>query len=191
MLTMIKKEIIEALKGKSVKELLELLQYGQGENKNDPDYLNAVINELNSRELSESELIELKRLTGYSFDESDQNESENFDTSYPIGIVNELSNEEIISINKSSENREREPGRYTALKSIVGVISIFANIVLLIGAIVLFYLATQSQALPGCIALVVSIVIALPLLAFSNLIYVFIDIEYNTRKTREALKKKS
>jgi len=35
------------------------------------------------------------------------------------------------------------------------------------------------------------LIISIPLLAFSNLISVFIDIEKNTRKTRELLKETS
>ena len=62
-------------------------------------------------------------------------------------------------------------------------------IVIVVGIGGLIFLATNGSALLGFVAVVGSVVIALPLLAFSNLIFVFIDIEYNTRKTREALKK--
>jgi hypothetical protein len=55
--------------------------------------------------------------------------------------------------------------------------------------IVLIYLGSQGQLFMGFIGLVTGVIISLPLLAFSNLIYVFIDIEHNTRKTREAINK--
>ncbi len=92
---------------------------------------------------------------------------------------------------ETATSNDSEPGRYTALKTVVGLISILGYIVIIIGAIALIYLMSQHQLLIGFVGFVVSIVIALPLLAYSNLIYVFIDIEHNTRKTREAINSNS
>ena len=68
---------------------------------------------------------------------------------------------------------------------------VLGYIVIIIGIVGLFYLANENQTLMGFTTLVVSLIISIPLLAFSNLISVFIDIEQNTRKTRELLKETS
>ena len=77
------------------------------------------------------------------------------------------------------------------MKTISTLISILGYIVIIIGIVGLFYLANENQTLMGFTTLVVSLIISIPLLAFSNLISVFIDIEQNTRKTRELLKETS
>ena len=77
------------------------------------------------------------------------------------------------------------------MKTISTLISILGYIVIIIGIVGLFYLANENQTLMGFTTLVVSLIISIPLLAFSNLISVFIDIEKNTRKTRELLKETS
>jgi|GEM_PF-3423144 len=87
----------------------------------------------------------------------------------------------------STSSKERESGRYTALETVAGLMSPIGIIVIVIGVCVFFAWVSEKQTLFGSIALVVSFIIALPLFAFSNLIYVFIDIEYNTRKTTETL----
>jgi hypothetical protein len=92
------------------------------------------------------------------------------------------------SVDSEIKQNEKEAGRYTALKTVVGLISILGYIVIAVGLIALIFLSSNEQAPFGFLALVISVVIALPLLAYSNLIYVFIDIEHNTRKTREAIK---
>jgi len=80
-----------------------------------------------------------------------------------------------------------EGGRYTALKTVSGLISILGYLVIIVGIVLLFFMLSQDQILMGFVALIASVVIALPLLAYSNLIQVFIDIEHNTRKTNEAM----
>lgn len=177
-----KKEFAESLKGKTVAALLKLLKLGQtGESKIDPDFLGAVIDELNSRELSESEANHFEKLMDTSEDEP---------SSLKIKSKIKFSEEEIneISIDK---DKDSEPARYTGLKTISTLISILGYIVIIIGIVGLFYLANENQTLMGFTTLVVSLIISIPLLAFSNLISVFIDIEQNTRKTRELLKETS
>ena len=174
-----KKEFTLSLKGKTASALLELLKLGQsGNQKIDPDFLGAIIDELNSRELSEAEAKEFEDILNHAVDE-------NF--SEPEKAKGQFSKDEITEVTVKDDNRE--PGRYTALKSVVGLISLLGYIVIIFGIIALIYLASNRQVPFGIAALVVSVVIALPLLAYSNLIYVFIDIEYNTRKTSEEIKK--
>ncbi|MDS1031144.1 hypothetical protein RDV77_00705 [Porphyromonadaceae sp. NP-X] len=176
-----KKQFIDSLRGKTVKALLELLRLGQtGESNIDPDFLNCIIDELNSRELSKSESKDFEDLMNFSFNDNPTEKSDS---------KNEFSEEEIESIKKETDI---EPSRYTALKTIIGLISILGYIVIVIGIIAMIFFATkeqEEQVLIGFVSLVISVIIALPLLAFSNLIYVFIDIEYNTRKTKDAIKK--
>lgn len=93
------------------------------------------------------------------------------------------------NITNSSAINDSEPARYAALKTVVGLLSGLGYIVIIVGIILLIFLASDKQVLMGFIAVVVSVIIALPLLAYSNLIYVFIDTERNTRKTLEAITK--
>ena len=173
-----KKQFIDSFKGKTVKALLELLRLGQtGESNIDPDLLSCIIDELNSRELSKAEANDFEDLMNFSFN---SNQTEKADTK------NEFSEAEIESIKKETDI---EPNRYTALKTIIGLIYILGYIVLVFGIIAMIFLFAKEQILIGFVSLVVSIIIALPLLAFSNLIYVFIDIEYNTRKSKDAIMK--
>jgi hypothetical protein len=182
-------EFIDSLKKKTVRALLDLLRQGQsGKLKIDPDYLENVIEEINNRQLSEKETTEFENLLEFSFEDSSEME----DKKPKKGNVfkespSEFSNDEIDNLTSGSGSF----GRYSALKTIVGLISLLGYIVIVIGIGGLIFLAMNGSALLGFVAVVASVVIALPLLAFSNLIYVFIDIEYNTRKTREALKKNS
>jgi hypothetical protein len=163
------------------------LRQGQsGKLKIDPDYLENVIEEINNRQLSEKETTEFENLLEFSFDDSSGIE----DKKPKKGSVfkespSEFSNDEIDNLTSGSDSF----GRYAALKTIVGLISILGYIVIIIGIGALIFMVTKDNALMGFVALVVGVIIALPLLAFSNLIYVFIDIESNTRKTRDAMKK--
>lgn len=178
-----KNEFIDSLKTKTVRELLELLNQGQsGELKIEPDHLQEVIEEINNRQLSEAETSEFESLINFFFDGNKVNENKNHEK-YMANI--ESSNE----FSSTLDNNERDPKKYTALKTVSGLISSFANLVIVIGIGVLIFLASHEQIFLGFIAIVLSFIIALPMLAFSNLIYVFIDIEYKTRKTSEVLKK--
>ena len=110
-----------------------------------------------------------------------------------IGVAKKEATENIlkntdISTNSSAIN-DSEPARYAALKTVVGLLSGLGYIVIIVGIILLIFLASDKQVLMGFIAVVVSVIIALPLPAYSNLIYVFIDTERNTRKTLEAITK--
>jgi hypothetical protein len=65
--TMNKKQFTESLKGKTVSELLALLEQVQsGQIKLDPDNINSIIEELNTRQLSKAEESEF-RILFYSF----------------------------------------------------------------------------------------------------------------------------
>lgn len=168
-----KKLFIDSLREKTVKALLDLLRLVQtGKLNIDSDFLSCIIDELNSRELSKTEARDFEDLMNLSFDD-DPTEKE-------------FSKEEIESINKETNN---QPSRYVALKIIVGLISIIGYIVIVIGIIAMILLAKDEQVLIGFGSFVVCIIIALLLLAFSNLIHVFIGIEYNTRKIKDAINK--
>lgn len=80
-------------------------------------------------------------------------------------------------------------GRYPVLKTYIGLISFLGYLVILVGTVLLIFWLTKDEGVLGIIAFVSSVVISLPLLAYSNLIQVFIDIEHNTRETKEAITK--
>lgn len=84
-------------------------------------------------------------------------------------------------------NGEGNSGRYAVLKTFIGLISFLGYVVLVVGLGLLIFMLTQNQGLLGIVAFISSVVIALPLLAYSNLIQVFIDIEHNTRQTKETI----
>ena len=63
------KDFTKSLKEKTVAELLELLKFGQtDESKIDPDYLDSVIEELNTRDLSDTEANNFEKLITISDD---------------------------------------------------------------------------------------------------------------------------
>lgn len=163
-------------KGKTVKVLIERLRLAKSVSDVNPQYLSDIIEELNSRELSEEEAVDFKNVMNLSFDGKLTEKSDS---------KNEVSENAIKKIKRESNI---EPSRYTVLKTIIGLLSILGYIVISIGIIALISSVTGDRAIMGFAYLVISIIIALPLIAFSNLINVFIDIEYNTRKTKEAIK---
>ena len=151
---------------KSVSKLLEKLSAGRINPATiDKEWYDALIIHLNNRGLSEEEK----------------------------NVMHRILTEDIETLKSDSEKIEKEKlnatPKYAALKTIVGLISALGFIVIILGVIALIYLASQGQILMGFVGLVSGVIISLPLLAFSNLINVFIDIEYNTRKTREAINK--
>jgi len=167
-----KKEFTESLKGKTVEALLKVLKLWQTEKqKIDPEFLNQIIEELYSRELTEKEAQEFENIIKICADE-------------PVKVNKEFSEEEIKQLMTDTE--DKEPNKYKALKTYIGLISLLGYIVIFVG-FCMFVSSVADNFLIGIISIVLAIVIALPLLAFSNLIQVFIDIEYNTR---EQLKKK-
>ena len=131
-----KKEFTQSLKGKTVAALLELLKLGQtGKQKIDPDFLGAIIDELNERTLSDSEAKEFENILNISADEN---------LYEPEKSKGQFSKDEITEITVKNENRE--PGRYTALKSVTGFISILGYIVIVCGIIALIYLSSNGSA---------------------------------------------
>lgn len=180
-------EFIESLKKKTVRALLDLLRQGQsGKLKIDPDYLDNVIEEINNRPLSKSESTEFENLLEFSFDDNSRKKNlkpkkGNLFEESP----GEFSKDEIDILTSNSDNSIR----YAALKTMLGLIKLLGYIIIVIGIIGLIYLVINGNLLMGFISLVSSVIIALTLLAYSNLIYVSIDIEYNTRKIWDTLKK--
>lgn len=170
------------LKQKSAREILDLLKEGMnGNSKSDPDRLDAMMSELASRDLSEAESLEFEKLMGGSapIEETFQSKNKNMKSE-------ETTNSEAIQTDENAET-----GKYLALKTVATLLSIIGFLVIAFGVIGLFYFVFEADVpFYGIMGLLVSVLIALPFLALSNLARVFIDIEYNTRKTREALTKK-
>ena len=169
-----------AIKEKNARTLLDLLRDGQtGKKKVDPDFLGAIIDELYSRNLSPEETKELENiLTSATNEVHEENQKK---------VKGEFTQDEVSNVTGSDKS---ELVKYPALKAVVGLFYILCLIVGLVGLIGLVFLSANGQVAMGIVALLSSAVIVVPLLAFSNLIYVFLDIEVNTRKTREALEKK-
>lgn len=164
-------EFKESLNGKSVRALLDLLKTEQaGGNTLEPEFIKDILIEIDKREISYSEK--------YEFDDYNKQFIKN-------GIIESIKPEVVTSLD--TETKEREPNKYTALKSLTGIISFFGYITIVAGIIGFFVMLSTGKMgiVFGIAEILISVVIALPLLAFSNLIWVFIDIEYNTRKISE------
>ena len=111
-------------------------------------------------------------------------------------IIEELHSRELSEIeikiferlmNHFTNDNSNESGRYSFLKTIIGLISVLGYLVIIIGIGFLIIAHNTNETMIGILGLIISIVISLPLLAFANLIHVLIDIEYNTRKTRDII----
>lgn len=176
-----KSEFIQSLKEKSTSALFDLLKIGQsGEQKIDPDFLTAIIDELYSRELSETESKEFENILDLNVDKDFYNPSES---------KSHFSFDEKKEIFVKNDNAEQI--KYIPLKIMANMIKYFSYILIICGIIAsLYFVSIEEQYLLGIAALLVMAVVAFPLLALSNLIYVFIDIEYNTRKISEEIRKK-
>jgi len=165
------KEFLGSLQGETTKTLLEILELGQtGKEKIDPDVLDAIIEELYSRELTEKEKHEFDYLIlciDESVIQSGKGKKE----------FSKAEKEQLIT-NKSED---KELNKYKSLKRCTGLFSFLGYTLFIIGIILLIALFIQEQYGMGIIGFISSFVIALLLLAFSDLIHVFIDIEYNTR----------
>ena len=166
-----RKDSIAFLKGKTLKELLELLNLGQtGELNITPDFLNEIIQELNSRGLSDKEIREPERILNPSVNkDSDQS------------IVN---NEEMPKETMAEPQmvKDKEPNKYETLKVFCGILAFMGYVIICVSLCFFVNYLGKYQYMECIIYLAAGLVIALPLLAFTNLIHVFIDIESNTRK---------
>jgi len=146
------------LKGKTTEALIDLLKLVQAGKENiNPDILNSIIDELYSRELTDKEKNEFENYLNHFVDEDE------------IADLKQLTTEDI------------EPNRYKVLKICIGYFSLLGYIVIFAGIVSLIFFNSDGKTLIGIMSIITSFVIALPLLAFSNLIQVFIDIELNTR----------
>lgn len=94
---------------------------------------------------------------------------------------NNLSAEEINNMANGNVDR----GKYPALKTIATGFTILGYLVLVIGLVALFFFVNNSNMIYGVVSAIGSIILSLPLFAFSNLIYLFIDIEQNTWELKE------
>ena len=91
----------------------------------------------------------------------------------------------------ASDNSASQNSRYPALRTIAAIYKTFAGIIGLVAGVTAAYFLTESTILilPAVIALVVGALLVLALLAVSESILVFIDIEHNTRETAMNSKK--
>ncbi len=164
-----KSEFVQSLKVKSVNALFELLKFGNtGSSQIAQDYVLEIISELKSRELSKAESIVFENLAEKTLIEKT-----------PVSVVTD-------SQEKLTE-KTSEYSRYTALKTISGLLSILGYILIVVGFVSMFYFFNNNKTFIGIAAIISSIIISLPMIVFSGLVTVFIDIEQNTRKTNEAL----
>ena len=102
------------------------------------------------------------------------------------GFKNETSDEEAQA--QVGEPKEDFKERYLALRTIAGIYYSFAYIIGIVAVLIAGYSIINNQQIGILIAissLVVGALIVLGLLAISESIKVFIDIEENTRKTKE------
>jgi hypothetical protein len=178
-----KKEFTASLKNKSVKELLVQLENAQsGKVKTDPDLLTLLLDELEARQLSAAEQNEYDRIMGMTEAGNDDARTSSPEANDAKAVNAERKAESLDPPRATSE-------RYMALKALAGVLSVCGYAVLVIGLIALVYMASENNLLQGLLVLLGAVLVALPSLAFSNLIQVFIDIESNTRKTMEAMQR--
>jgi len=104
----------------------------------------------------------------------------------------DLSDEELDKINKQHwEHLGKQPGgavsKYPALKGVSGILSFLGYLLLIAGTVIAIYLMSEDNPLAGALVITGSVVLALPLLAFANLIQVLVDIEQNTREMNERM----
>ena len=94
-----------------------------------------------------------------------------------------------IEDSQSQSNNEKNITRYRypALRTIAGVYMVLAWIIGIATIITTIYMLVDDELVIGLVSLLVGGLLALGLAALSELIKVFLDIEYNTRKTSEKL----
>ena len=94
-----------------------------------------------------------------------------------------------IEDSQSQSNNEKNITRYRypALRTISGVYKALAWIIGIATIITTIYMLVDDELVIGLVSLLVGGLLALGLAALSELIKVFLDIEYNTRKTSEKL----
>ena len=91
--------------------------------------------------------------------------------------------------NESDPNVTVDEQKYPALRTVATIFSILGWLVIGAGGLCLYYFISSGETLYGVLAVIGGLILSLPFFAYSNLIYVLIDIEYNTRKTAQALNK--
>ena len=108
-------------------------------------------------------------------DEQHQGEISSFEI-----FIHQLSNEEIKKLTAQRVNSDYV--KYKSLKAFSVMISASGYIILIAGVLISFIYFRDSRTLYGIITVVSALLFSMLLLALSNLIQVFVDIEKNTRK---------
>lgn len=173
------------LSEKSNKGLLIILDsIYKGQIQSDNTSINQIIKELNARNLTDDERNEYNALKSWFIENGNKITEDE-------GLTRMDKNEN--SVNFNIEN-SIDIERYIALKTLSIFISLCGYILIILGIIAMFYFLITSEksfggygGLIGFVFLISSIVISIPLLAFSNLIYVLIDTEANTRNTNKLI----
>lgn len=171
------------LSEKSTKALLNILDATyNGQIKSDPDYLNKIVNELNLRNLSDEERLKFENLKDLSKLDG-------------VGLKNNYVDTDSQSDNYKTQSYA-DSIKYAELKIFIGILSFLGYAIIIFGIMGFLFFIFNKQGYLGDFKniaafsiLILSLIIALPILAFSNLINVFIDIETNTRKTYKLLNK--
>jgi|BioPla2DNA2_1021312.scaffolds.fasta_scaffold71067_2 hypothetical protein len=87
---------------------------------------------------------------------------------------------------ESNEEKKTTKYRYPALRIVAGFYKVLAWIVGIVAIIATFYyLSSSGMAVLALVSLVGGAFLVIGLLAMAELIKVFVDIEYNTRKALE------
>ena len=129
-----RKESIAYLKGKTLKELLEIIKFGQtGEIKITPEFFNEIVQELNSRGLSDAEAKEFENILNLSVKENyNQSEMAN----------NEFQKEEMMNF---PTGKDKEPNKYQSLKLCSGFMSFLGYAVIFIGFCIFAYFLSEVR----------------------------------------------
>ncbi|MFW5976390.1 MAG: hypothetical protein ACOCQS_00440 [Bacillota bacterium] len=188
----------KTLRKKSTEELVNILQ--EVEKDYGDDSLNAareqtikmIENILEERGVDVSTLGEEAEETEETEEVSIENEeveSENIDYEAETATTREKeletsSEKKRISVREDISDSDSGK-RYRALKFLSGFIKISSFIFLILVLVGNFL--SQDGLFTSLVIIIISLVILIPYFALSELIYLFIDIEENTRKTRELL----
>lgn len=165
-----KEEFGELIKEKDARALISLYYYGHSKNRIlNPDFSQLIIDELSSRELNNDDESDLAILISTA-KESEKNSDDS-----------KFSKLEIEKIMLSSRY-EMAADRNLSLQNLSGGLRILSYFVVFVLLATIIYAFMMKQVLIGALTLLNGAIAVVLLMVISKLIYVFMDIEYNTRK---------
>jgi len=80
--------------------------------------------------------------------------------------------------------KSRDQEKYPALKTLSGLFAFIGYLFILLGIAMLYFFYRIDGLVNGIAALLVGVLLSIFMFAFSNLIYLFMDIEKNTRREK-------